>query len=284
MFAAYWRGVQLETSVKQTPEIEMGRKPLAMSRRYDHLFVKYGRGLPISFLRALSYKESRQNPNSERDKGINLATRLIPGRKGRDSYWGLFQVGVDGVLQGYNRKHPNVRKEQLFDAATNTAIAAWQIDHQVIQAYERFAKKWGIPELNPPNRWDNAEWVKLVIAGWNSGYARWGGVQAGALYLKRKGIPVTHDNLFLHGKGIYQEKEHKLPYINRGRMFGKKERDPVTGKMGKGNKRGWQRDVIRHYYEQRGLPPTPPSIPTPGAGGAVAALAIITALTLAAVA
>lgn len=278
MFAAYWNGVSVDRQPAELPPPPpVVGKARNMTRQYDHLFRQYGRGLPVPFLRALSYKESGQNPNSERDKGINLATRLIPGRTRKDSYWGLFQVGVLNVLPGWNKDHPSntYNREQLFNAPINTAIAAWQIENQIIKAYERFAAKWDIPELNPPNRWNNEDWVRLVLAGWNSGHSRAGGVQAAARYLKSKGIPVTHDNMYIHGKGLWKGKVRRTKYLNPRRAITRK-------KGGDGDKRGWQRDVARHYYEQRGLPPTPPAI-APGGGAAVAVLLLLGLLGISAV-
>ncbi|HEB28328.1 hypothetical protein LCGC14_1171900 [marine sediment metagenome] len=302
MFAAYWRGIGSGTGLRladrqlgELPPTPAVGKARDMTRRYDHLFHSFGLGLPVPFLRSLAYKESGFKPDSEIRKGIDLRTRLLPfpryyrrNKKGekkpkRDSYWGLFQVGVTKVLESYNKKHRSrVTPAQLFNASINTQIASWQIKRRIIDAYDKFAEKHNIPELR--QNWNSIEWVRLVVAGWNSGHSRSSGTQGAARYLKNIGVPVTLDNMYKHGKTLWKGKVRNAPYLNRRFTLTRKQRDPLTGKKGEGDKRGWQKEVATHYFQQRALDSLmPPSVPG-SSGPAVAALVIATALALAVVA
>ena len=56
---------------------------MALPLTYDAIFARYRGRLPVNYLRALGYSESRLNP---RDTG--------------GSYWGILQVGINN-LRGY---------------------------------------------------------------------------------------------------------------------------------------------------------------------------------------
>ena len=59
----------------------------AVSRRFDPLFRKYGRGLPVAYLRSLAKRESNLNPNESDGPA-----------------WGLLQV-VEVVRRDFNERH-----------------------------------------------------------------------------------------------------------------------------------------------------------------------------------
>jgi hypothetical protein len=230
-----------------------------MSRRYDHLFRAHGGALPISFLRALAYSESKLRPDYELKKGIDLDTRIRRDNGKKDSYWGLFQVGVKNVLPGYNsRSGYHADKEQLFDASMNTRIAAWHIN-DMVRNYADYAQRYGIDNLKP--NWNNLEFVRLLLAGWNSGHSRAAGVQAAALWLHKKGLPVTHENIFLPRGKALKFKKGKLVEGNKTKYL----KRPAYHK-----KQIWQAKVARRYFEQRGLDGLAPP-PSPGGGGLIAA-------------
>lgn len=153
---------------------DLQEAPMPTSQKYDAIFRKHGRGLPVPFLRALAKRESNLNP-----------------REANGPAWGLLQV-VRVVLNDYNKRHgTNYQRTDLLDPVINTRIATDTIS-RIIRSYER--NHPGV--LNMQENWSNPEFVKLLTAGWNSGYSEAGGVGRVADYLERKGIPVTHDNVF----------------------------------------------------------------------------------------
>lgn len=279
MFAAYWRGVRASRQVTaELPPIETGAAQI--SRKYDSIFARHGRNIPVPFLRALAYSESAMKPDSELRKGINIATRLLPfpkyfrrdsdGKKKpkRDSYWGLLQAGTEDLVPFNKDTGLNINKKQLFDAEINTMVATWKLN-RIFNYYTEWAERHDIPELRP--NWNSVEWVRLFVAGWNSGYSRAAGVQAAASWLKKKGIPVTHNNIFLaNGKAL---KLKKGKWVQGGK----------TRHLKNQKKRIWQAKVVRRYFEQRGLdgliPPT-----APGGGGVIAVAALAALAALAAIA
>lgn len=145
-----------------------------ITRRFDHLFRAHRGRLPVTFLRVLAKRESNMNPAESVDPA-----------------WGLMQV-VPVVLEDYNRRHgTSYSRAALLDPAVNVKIAA-DLLNRIVDAYEKH------PDRNMKPDWSNPEFVKLVVAGWNSGYSEGGGVGKVASYLEQRGIPVTHDNVFAH--------------------------------------------------------------------------------------
>jgi soluble lytic murein transglycosylase-like protein len=125
-------------------------------------------------MRALAYNESSMNPLESRDPA-----------------WGLMQV-VPDVRTSYNQRYgTGYSQNDLLDPATNVKIAS--------ELLNRIAKQYQANHGSDPNmriNWGNPEFVKLVVAGWNSGYSEAGGVGRVASYLRSRGLPVTHDNVF----------------------------------------------------------------------------------------
>jgi hypothetical protein len=62
--------------------------------------------------------------------------------------------------------------------------------NRIVLAYRKH------PHWNMRANWSNPEFVKLVTAGWNSGYSEAAGVGRVARWLEENQIPVTHDNVF----------------------------------------------------------------------------------------
>lgn len=97
---------------------------------------------------------------------------------------------VEVVRDSWNkRKRDNVSRYDLLDADTNVKIAS-DLLNRIQVAYAKH------PDPNMKPDWANPEFVKLVTAGWNSGYSEAAGVGHVASYLESRGIPVTHDNVF----------------------------------------------------------------------------------------
>jgi hypothetical protein len=127
----------------------------------------------VPLLRALAKKESDMNPQSA-----------------DGSYWGILQVGIPNVLPSYNaRKGANYSAQDLLNPDVNVKIAA-DLLNRIAIAYSKH------PDPNMKPNWSNPEFVKLLLAGWNSGYSESGGVGKVVSYLEAKGLPVTHDNVF----------------------------------------------------------------------------------------
>jgi soluble lytic murein transglycosylase-like protein len=174
-----------------------------LSNKWDPLFSKYADQLPIAFMRALSQRESRMNPN--------------------ESDWpayGLMQV-VPTVRKSYNKRHgTSFVHDDLLDPDLNVKMAA-SLLNRIIIAYNKH------PDPNMKKNWANPEFVKLLVAGWNSGYSEAGGVGRVAKYLEARGTPVTHDSVFANAGAAGATRHLQNP-----------------------KKRSWQRSVVDLYYQQ----------------------------------
>jgi hypothetical protein len=202
-----------------------------LPKKFDEIFLREGKEIPVEYLRALSYSESRMNPKYELEKGIDLDLKSYPDGK-KDSYWGLFQVGISNVLKDYNTRHKtSITPEQLFDPEINTKLAVDTL-MRIMVSYESWGKQHGIQSLTPD--WNNVEFVKLVTAGWNSGYSRSSGVQSVAKWLQENVLEVTHDNVFKYAGQVPKATK----YLD-GKQFEKK--------------RDWHRKVVERYFKERGV-------------------------------
>lgn len=180
--------------------------PEPISRRYDALFASKGRKLPVPFLRALAKKESNMNP-----------------RESGGSYWGLLQVGYKNVLPGYNERYNTTFTPQdLLNSEINVPIAAEMLT-RIITSYRRNHPQ----SPNLQENWANPEFVKLLLAGWNSGYSEASGVGRVARYLESRNLPVTHDNVFEYAQSA-----------------------GATRHLSNLAKRTWQRTTAALFYEQ----------------------------------
>lgn len=206
-----------------------------VTRKFDPLFAKHAGILPVPFLRALAKRESNMNP-----------------KESKASFWGILQVGWRGknsVLKGYNdRFGTHFTKEDLLNPDINIMIAS-DLINRIAKAYGKLAKENPILMRNMIPNFQNKEFVKLLLAGWNSGYSLGGGVQRVARYLAKRGIPVTHDSVFANA-------------LNAGAT--KFLQASVPGKAGEHArlKQRWQRGVAALYFRMSDFgenPPTPPN-------------------------
>lgn len=148
--------------------------PTALTNAWDSVLAKHAGRLPVSFLRALAYRESSFRPD------------LHDGPA-----YGILQV-VPQVLDSYNQRFKTrYTYANLFDPDLNVKVAA-ELINRIVAGYQKH------PSPNLKENWGNPEFVKLVAAGWNSGYSEAGGVGKVARHLEERGIPVTHDNVFAH--------------------------------------------------------------------------------------
>lgn len=176
---------------------------IPLSTKWDSLFAKYKGTLPVPFLRALSKRESNMNPN--------------------ESDWpayGLMQV-VPVVRKSWNkRKGENWTHDDLLNPDLNVKIAA-DLLNRISVAYSKHTD----PNMQPD--WSNPEFVTLLVAGWNSGYSEAAGVGRVASYLEKRGIPVTHDNVFRYAQAAGATKHLSNP-----------------------QKQQWQKTVTDLYFRQ----------------------------------
>lgn len=173
---------------------------------YDSIFSQYAGLLPVPFLRALASRESSLNPSLHDGPAVGLL-QVVP------------------VLQNEwnQRTGDNVSQTDLLDPGTNVEIAA-DLLNRIIGYYKK---------TNDPNMqmdWTNPEFVKLLVAGWNSGYSDvvpGGGVQSVADWLVNQGLPVTHDNVFQYAAQV-----------------------PATKYLQDTTRYNWQRSVADLFYAQ----------------------------------
>ena len=155
-------------------------------------------------MRALSKRESNQDPSDTHGPA-----------------WGLMQV-VEVVRNSWNKRKPAqaISRADLLDPVTNVRVAS-DLLNRIVIAYGKH------PDKNMKEDWANPEFVRLVTAGWNSGYSEGGGVGKVARYLEANQIPVTHDNVFR-----YAAQAGATKHLQNDR------------------KRVWQKSVVQLYSEQ----------------------------------
>ncbi len=235
----------------------MGKGTAAISRQYDALFAHYADKLPVPFLRALAYSESRLNPNET-----------------KGGFWGILQVGwkKGSVLPGYNKRFDTqYTKKDLLNPSINTQVAS-ELVNRIARLYGQFARDNPGPlTKNLVPNFASPEFVKLLVAGWNSGYSRAAGVLYMARWLVGQGIPVTQDNVFM-----YAEKARASKWL--------RETSPNSHvAMMATRKKKWQAGVQRRYFGmddfRGGGVDVTPSDDTPirprGGGGALVAVLLL---------
>ena len=183
-------------TTEQLPAEEVPRKrPFKRaSRRYDDLFEEIGGAasnpIPVEFLRALCKNES----------GFNASNAKGPA-------WGLMQVGVDGfpdgsyapldppnapkgvsggVLKSWNsKKLTSYLPADVLDARLNITICV-----------DLLSRVIGVLRSEGLNfQWNSPDSVGLLIAGWNAGYSKKGGVGLMINWMVRNGHDVTLENM-----------------------------------------------------------------------------------------
>ena len=147
------------STAPSSPHVAQPGKPAGLSRRFDDLFARHGRGIPVAFLRALSAAESGMNPND----------RL-----------GLINV-VPVALADYNRRNPSapIKAEEMRDPVKNITVAA---DHlrTIIDGFRKHHPD--VPNL--VEDWRNLRFVQLLVFSWNAGHSELSGVGRVVGFLK----------------------------------------------------------------------------------------------------
>lgn len=145
--------------------------PIGNDIPIDQIFAVHGRGIPVPYLHALGYAESRLTRNHPQ---------------------GVLNI-VKVALDDYNQRHPaaTFATEQLRDPIVSVTVAA-DILRRIIDSY-----RTNHPDVaNLREDWRNPRFVELVTAGWNAGYSERGGVGRVVDYLRARSIPVDVTNVF----------------------------------------------------------------------------------------
>lgn len=138
-----------------------------MPRTFDAIFATHGQGLPVAFLRALAWNESRLDPKT---------------RSKKSSATGLLQV-IDVVRTDHNRIHgTSYTRDDLVDPVINVTVAAAAL-RRIVDSYARNHRD--CPNLLED--WNNYRFVELAVYGWNAGWSERAGVGRVARYLKQLG-------------------------------------------------------------------------------------------------
>jgi len=187
--------------------------------KFDKIFAEEGGGIPLAYLRALAFRESRNNPLDAKGPA-----------------WGLLQVGIDrragNVLASYNeRLGKTLKKSDMLDPKYNVRVAA-ELLRRIIEMHKAEG-------LTPD--WTNGNWVGLITAGWNTGYSRKAGTIRTIRYLKEHSIPVTL-------QAVYENAAKAAPKTKSGRAFVKRISQPRRQK--------WHRSVVRSTFKEQGMPTT----------------------------
>jgi len=185
--------------------------------KFDKIFAEEGKGLPLAFLRALAWRESKNNP-----------------LEASGPAWGLLQVGIDrragNVLKSYNERHNlSLKKQDMLDPRLNTRVAS-----ELLRKIVALHKKEGLTE-----DWTNGNWTGLIAIGWNTGYSYKAGSLRTLRYLKKHGIPITM-------QAMYANAAKAAPKTDSGRRFVKR--------MAQKRRQKWHRGVVRSTFKEQGLP------------------------------
>jgi len=153
------------------PSSESPRRPgpdsttTPIPRTFDPIFARHGQGIPVAFLRALAWNESRHDPR-------------VTSR--RSSATGLLQI-IDVVRADHNRLHGTAyTRADLHDPVINVTIAASAL-RRIVQSYAR-----NHPEVrNLLEDWNNFRFAELLTQGWNAGWSERAGLGRVARYLEQ---------------------------------------------------------------------------------------------------
>jgi hypothetical protein len=148
-------------------------------RRFDAVFDRYRRSIPLAYVRALVERES--------DGRASVRTR---------SAVGLMQI-VPVVLTDYNKRHGTTyQSEQLVDPAINVAMGC-ELLRLIVGSYRKNHPR--VPNFQTD--WNNPSFVELLTFGWNAGFSEAGGVGRVARCLEQLGaVDITLDLVTAHAR------------------------------------------------------------------------------------
>ena len=149
----------------------------AMSREFDPIFgaFSFGRGLPVAYLRALAWSESRLKPEIE---------------------GGLFQI-IGGTRDDFAKAHKlDASTLDLRNPMTNTAIAA-----HVLATIKTSLAKNHPRQVHAIADWTNPRFVELLTHAYNAGWSESRGVGRVLSYLDERGqFNATIDDIAKHAR------------------------------------------------------------------------------------
>lgn len=135
---------------------------------HDDLFEELRGSVPLQFLRALGWMESRLNPAAKTGK-----------------HWGLFQAGPENLSDYNATKGTSYGSDYLLDARVNTQVFLWEL--------RRILRSLAAGGL-PPD-WGDDSFVAIVVMAWNAGWSKRGGVRRVLDYLRQKGLPLDYETI-----------------------------------------------------------------------------------------
>ncbi len=187
-----------------------------LSRDYDAIFARLGEGIPVPYLRALAWGESR----------------LTPSAKNGDAR-GLFQI-VPVVLADYNRRAgATLAPSDLYPPEQNTMVAASAL-RAMVASYARNHRD--VPSLLED--WTNPAFVELVTFGWCAGWSERAGVGCVVRYLTSQlgttdiTLDVVAQHAAMAGASRHLSNPRKVRYAKAvtRRYFVERDRDAKEGR------------------------------------------------------
>lgn len=169
-------------------------------RTFDAIFARHGQSLPVAYLRALAWHESRLTPRAPTP---------------RSSATGLLQV-VDVVRTDHNRIYgSNYTRDDLNDPVVNVTIAAAAI-RRIVDSFARNHR--AVPNL--VEDWNNYRFVELVTNGWNAGWSERAGVRRVARYLEQLGstditVELVHQHARAAGATKHLQSVERLQWAQK---------------------------------------------------------------------
>jgi hypothetical protein len=134
---------------------------MAISHDFDNIFDTFRESVPLSFLRALAFTQSRMNPNKSVQGSAGLFMISGPALEAFDRVYPDFQPTGAG-------RH---RLTDLADPVLNTAVAVWVIKNIIGYFNTRYPKTLS-------TNWNSTTFVALVAHGFNVGYSEPRGIGA----------------------------------------------------------------------------------------------------------
>jgi hypothetical protein len=156
-------------------------RAIAVPRTFDALFAQHGHGIPVAYLRALAWHESRLDPTR-----INRTSTAT----------GVFQV-PEVMRAAHNRRFGTAyTRDDLLDPAVNVAIATAAI-RQIATSLAKHHPD--VPNLR--EAWDSDRFVELVTIGWAAGWSERAGIGRVVAYLEQLGVRhVTAELVHQHAR------------------------------------------------------------------------------------
>jgi len=137
---------------------------------YDAILAKYAGNIPVAYMRALAYRESKLDPDIVSNAGAV----------------GLFQVKADALADFNKANHTAFTIPELKNPERNAQVGGWFLNHIV--------KEWS-KVSNLKADWTSERFPALLTLGYNAGWSLSHGVGRVAIELSKisPSIPLTVD-------------------------------------------------------------------------------------------